>query len=173
MMGLFKVVLFFMLLSTSIFAKEQTKDGVTFSIEPIPTSKVEAFYSGRGFSQEQIKPYSQTCVFTTFLRNDNAKGTIHFVRKNWFALKDAKRYYIKSNDYWFKKFKKTKVKMSSKIAFELGQIPQEQSYATGGDWNEGMLSVDLPLGSKFDLKINWDIRGKKYELTIHDVKCAK
>ncbi len=173
MMGLFKVVLFFMLLLTSVFAKKMSKYGVTFSIEPIASSKVEAFYAGRGFSQKQIVPYSHTCVFTTFLRNDNAKGTIHFVRKNWFVLKDANRFYIKNNAYWLKKFKNTKVKMSSKIAFVLGQIPEEQSYATGGDWNEGMLNVDLPLGSKFDLKINWDIKGKKYELTMHDVKCAK
>jgi hypothetical protein len=166
-------VLSILLLSVPSFALEKTVNGVVFSIIPIPTSRLKAFYAGRGFSEKQIEPYAKTCVFTTFLRNDDAKGTIHFVRKNWMAISKAKVYHIRNNDYWFRKFQKTKVKMSSKIAFELGQIPEEQSYAPGGDWNEGMLSVDLPHGSKFDIKINWDIKGKRYELTIKNITCAK
>jgi hypothetical protein len=65
------------------------------------------------------------------------------------------------------------VSASSWIAFRLAQMPEEQIYEANGDWNQGMLSVDLPLGSKFDLTIIWDIKGKPYELTVHDVECVK
>jgi hypothetical protein len=70
-------------------------------------------------------------------------------------------------------FRKSNISASSWIAFRLAQMPEDQIYEANGDWNQGMLSVDLALDNKFDLSIIWDIKGEPYALTIHDIKCVK
>lgn len=169
-----KIVLFIFCILTigfsNGFAKEKSKDGVTFSINQINSPAVNAFFLARGFSMEQIKPYSDTCVYTTILRNDNKEDNIHYLRKNWFAKKNTISYSVKTNDYWLKA---TKANPSSWIAFRLSQMPEEQIYEAKGDWNQGMLSIDLLLGNTFDITIVWDTNGKPHELTIEGINCAK
>jgi hypothetical protein len=161
------------LFSINSFSQEKSDHGVTFTINQIEKKSVGAFYLGRNFEMEQIEPYANSCVYSTTLRNDNTENSIHYLRKNWVVKKDAKSYYIKTNEQWLKAFKKSNISASSWIAFRLAQMPEEQIYEANGDWNQGMLSVDLPLGSKFDLTVIWDIKGKPYELTVHDVECIK
>jgi len=158
---------------TQGLSQEISEHNVTFSINQIPPKSVSAFYLGRNFDMEQIKPYAKTCVYSMTLRNDNTQNSIHYLRKNWVAKKDTKSYYIKTNKQWHDVFKKSNISASSWIAFRLAQMPEEQVYEANGDWNQGMLSVDLPLGSDFDLTITWDIKGKLHELTVHDIKCVK
>jgi hypothetical protein len=165
--------LLFMLFFTTLSAKEKSVDNVTFTIQQIPEQIAYGFYAGRGFTEKQIKPYASKCLFTTTMKNNNTKESIHYLRKNWVAKTGGKTYPIKTNDYWFTKFNKTGVKPSSKIAFQYAQMPEEQRYEANGDWNQGMLSIDLPLDSRFDIIINWDIKGKKHALTIKNIKCNK
>jgi len=157
-------------ISTVSFAEQKTKDGVTFTINQINATAVGAFYIARGFSLEEIEPYSETCVYTTTLKNNNEIDTIHYLRKNWFATKDGISYPIRTNDYWLEA---TKANPSAWIAFRLAQMPEEQVYEPKGDWNQGMLSVDLPLGSSFDITVVWDVKGKHHELTIEGINCVK
>lgn len=152
---------------------KQVADGVTFRLTQIPVDQVNAFYLGRGFSLEQIKPYAKTCVYTAIMRNDTAEGHIHFLRKNWSVIHKGTGSSIKASADWLKQFKQNDVKPASLIAFRFAQIPEEQEYDTGGDWNQGMLSVDLPLGSQFDIVVRWDIKGKPYELTLNEVSCVE
>ena len=69
--------------------------------------------------------------------------------------------------------KRKKFLPASLIAFRLAQLPEEQEYAPNGDWNQGMLSVNVPPGSTLDITVRWDIKGKPYELTLKEVYCAK
>ena len=158
---------------TNSFSQEISEHNVTFSINQIIPKSVSAFYLGRNFDMDQIKPYAKTCVYSVTLRNDDSKNGIHYLRKNWVAKQDTKLYYIKTNKQWHDIFKRSNISASSWIAFRLAQMPEEQIYEANGDWNQGMLSVDLPLGSDFDLTIIWDIKGKPYEITVHDIKCVK
>jgi hypothetical protein len=156
---------------------QATEQGVTFSLQQIPPDKVDAFYLGRGFTLDQIKPYTKTCVYTGILRNDSAPDKIHFLRKSWSITSNKKTQHPKENAEWLSQFKLLKVKPSALIAFRFAQIPEEQEYETGGDWNRGMLSVNLPVPTKdkvsqFDITIYWDIKGKPYELTLREVKCV-
>jgi len=163
----------FMLLITSSLAQEKVSQGVMFSIKPLPSSGVSTFFAGRGFSEKQIKSYANSCVFSTILRNDTAKGSIHFFRKDWTATYKGKEYHIKPTSYWVDLFDNLNVKLPQKIAFELGQIPEEQTYDPVGDWNEGMISFDIPRGVAVDVTVRYDIKGEKHEIKVQNVKCVK
>lgn len=160
-------------LVVNVNAQEITKDNVNFTIRQIPTPAVKAFYIGRGFSVEQIKPYSDTCVYTTTLRNDKTDKEIHYLREDWYASVNKKQHPVKTNDYWKKQFDKSKISPASWIAFRLSQMPEEQVYGANGGWNQGILSVNVPHGTTFDLSITWDEKGKQNELTLQGVKCEK
>jgi len=167
-----------LLIALSLFvlnvnAQEITKDNVNFTIRQIPTPAVKAFYIGRSFSVEQIKPYADTCVYTTTLRNDKIDKEIHYLRENWYASLNKKKHFIKTNAYWKKQFDKSKINPAQWIAFRLSQMPEEQIYAANGGWNQGILSVNVPHGSTFDLSIVWDEKGKQNELTLQGVSCEK
>ncbi|MDF1875071.1 hypothetical protein JHD48_04915 [Sulfurimonas sp. SAG-AH-194-I05] len=162
-----------LLLSTSLLSKEITKDNVNFTIREIPTPAVQAFYIARGFSKEQIKAYSDTCVYTTTLRNDHTNQEIHYIRKDWSVKYHNKNLPIQSNNYWKEHFKKYKITPASWIGFRLSQMPEEQTYGANGGWNQGILSVNVPHGNSFDLTITWDIKGKKNALTLKGISCEK
>ena len=168
-------ILLLLLMTTSIpaISKEKLEDNVKFSIKQIPTKSVNAFYLARGFTMKQIESYVDTCVYTTILRNDNKVDSIHYLRNSWMARQKDKLSQVKTNTYWHEQFKEDNISMSSWIAFRLAQMPEEQIYAANGDWNQGMLSVDIPKSSQFDLTIKWDIKGKPHELTVHDIQCVK
>ncbi len=152
---------------------EKTEKGVTFSLKQLYPDQVKAFYIGRGFTKDQIKSYAETCVYTAVLRNDKASGRIHFLRKNWTVKNKDKEQNIQENSEWLNLFKKKKVSPPALIAFRLSQLPEEQEYDPNGDWNQGMLSINTPIGTTFDITIDWDIKGNPYELKLKEVRCAK
>jgi hypothetical protein len=121
----------------------------------------------------EIKPYTKTCVYTAVMRNDEALGRIHFVRSHWKAKNKENEQTIKINSEWLSLFKEKKVTPSALIAFRLAQLPEEQEYEPNGDWNQGMLSINMPIGSTFDLMVYWDIKGTDYKLKLEGVHCAK
>jgi len=131
------------------------------------------FILGRGFTKTQIKPYADTCVCTTILRNDTAPGRIHYIRSHWEVIHKEKSQKLTKTADWLKLLKQKDAKPSPLIAFRFAQLPEEQEYEPSGDWNQGMLSVDLPAGSQFDIIIRWDIEGKPYELTLPSISCME
>lgn len=147
--------------------------GVHFSLTQILPEQAQAFYVGRGFTLEQIAPYTATCVYMTVLRNDDAPGTIHFISNNWSVLVKGKPHALMSVDDWVKKLSAPDIKPAALVAFRWAQFPIEQEYEPGGDWNQGMLSIDLPPGSEFDVIARWDIAGKAFAATLQGVQCAR
>jgi len=148
-------------------------DGVHFSLTQILPDQAKAFYVNRGFSLEQIESYTSTCVYMTVLRNDSAPGGIHFVSNNWSILVKNKPHKLVPVSQWVKRLSATGAKKSAVIAFRWAQFPPEQEYKPGGDWNQGMLSIGLPFGSRFNAIAKWDIAGKEYEAKLTEVQCAK
>ncbi|MFK5985289.1 MAG: hypothetical protein QM479_07665 [Pseudomonadota bacterium] len=152
---------------------KKSQHGAVFSIQQILPDIVRAFYIGRGFTLEQIKPYAESCVFTMTLLNDQAPGIMHFLRSNWSITSNGKSHAPRKTSDWLEQLKQDKVKMSGLIAFRFAQFPEEQEYQPNGDWNQGMLNVNLPIGSQFDITLRWDVEGKPYKLTLPEVKCIE
>lgn len=158
---------------TGIEKWEIREHGVTFSLTQILPDQARAFYVNRGITSAQIESYATSCVFMTVLRNDDAPGRVHFVRKDWSVVANGKSQPPLSTPDWIQRLKNNDVKPSALIAFRWAQFPPEQEHDPGGDWNQGMLTTGLPAGSKFDLIARWDINGEPYETALHDVRCAK
>jgi len=102
---------------------EKNHQGVDFYLKQLHPDQVKAFYLGRGFSQAQIKSYTDSCVYTSILRNDDAAGRIHFLRKNWRINSKDKQQSIQQNSTWLALFKQKNVSPSALIAFRLAQLP--------------------------------------------------
>ena len=147
--------------------------GVHFSLTQILPEQVQAFYVNRGFTLDQIEPYSSSCVYMTVLRNDNAPGTIHFISNNWSVSVDGQSHSLVSVEQWVQRLTTNNTKKSSLVAFRWAQFPPEQEYEPGGDWNQGMFSIGLDASAQFDIIAQWDIEGKKYDAKLQGVQCAK
>ncbi len=152
---------------------ETTTQGVYFSLTQLLPEQVRAFYVNRGFTLKQIEPYASACVFMAVLRNDTAPGTVHFVQNRWTVLASGQPLALMPVETWVTRLQNSEgITPAALIAFRWAQFPQEQRYAPGGDWNQGMLALDLPPASQFDLQLRWEVAGKDYVATLRGITCA-
>lgn len=158
---------------TGVHTWSKNYAGVHFSLTQILPEQGDAFYVNRGFSLEQIKSFTTSCVYMTVLRNDNAPGVIHFIRGNWSLSVDGEPREFRTVDQWVKQLSSAEATKPALIAFRWAQFPPEQEYEPGGDWNQGMLSVGLAAGQVFDITARWDVQGRSLESTLKEVECAK
>lgn len=152
---------------------ETRHQGVTFSLTQILPEQGDAFYVNRGFTLDQIKPFTSACVFMTVLRNDSAAGSVHFVRKHWSVSVDEQPHSFKTVKQWIELLKQRQASKPALIAFQWAQFPPEQEYQPGGDWNQGMLALELAPDQEFSITARWDIEGRNQATTITGVQCAK
>lgn len=152
---------------------EVSANGANFLMRQIPLDQLKAFYISRGFSLDQIEPYTSSCVFMTVLRNDNATAGLHFKRDNLKVSQAGKSHPLVSVEEWLERLSKVTDKKSALIAFRWAQFPIDQIFESGGDWNQGMISVGLLPESKFDSEIKWEIEGKISTIKLEGVECAK
>jgi len=73
---------------------------------------------------------------------------------------------------WLKEWRQRGVPEPALIAFEWSQFPQVQTFEMG-DWNQGMTTYALPLGSVFDLVVSWRVKGTKHEARLENIQCAR
>ena len=152
---------------------ETAAEGVFFSLTQILPDQVRAFYVNRGFTLEQIEDYAVSCVYMTVLRNDSAPGAVHFVSQDWSVSVDGRRHLLAPVSQWIDRLAAAGAARPALIAFRWAQFPPQQEYKPGGDWNQGMLSIGLPPGSRFDISAHWDIAGKAYRSELTGVRCAE
>jgi len=151
---------------------ELNQHGVVLYMNQLLPDQLKAFYSNRGFTQEQIKTYVNSCVFMTVLRNESASGVIHYQTKDWTIVNNKNAQSFKSVETWLQEYKQDNIKKSALIAFRWAQFPIEQEYEPGGDWNQGMLSLGAQVDD-FDLIARWKSNHKAYQLTLRGMRCAK
>lgn len=159
--------------ATGAVTWETAVDGVSFSLTQILPDQARAFYVNRGFSLQQIEAYAVSCVYMTVLRNDSAAGVIHYISHDWQVSVDQRRHDLVPVDRWIERLAAAGAGKAALIAFRWAQFPAEQEYEPGGDWNQGMLSVGLPAGSRFDISARWDIAGKPHRAELEGVQCAE
>ncbi len=152
---------------------EISANGANLLMRQIPLDQLKAFYISRGFSLDQIEPYTSSCVFMTVLRNDTVSSGLHFKRKNLTVSQGGKSHPLVSVEDWLERLSKVTDKNSALIAFRWAQFPIDQVFEPGGDWNQGMISVGLPPESQFDAEVKWDTEGKTATIKLQGVECVK
>lgn len=152
---------------------ETAAHGVSLRLTQILPDQVRAFYLARGFEAASVERLAaETCVFQTVLRNESAKGTIEFSLADWRSITLTGEQPPRLEADWQKEWGRRGVSPAARIAFRYALFPTEHRYEIG-DWNMGMTTYALPLGSRFDLRFAWRESGKRRAALLTGVRCAK
>jgi hypothetical protein len=157
---------------TGIESWEIAVAGVSVALTQILPDQLRAFYINRGFSAEAIEPYATSCVFMTVLRNDAAHGVAHFRLEDWRIVAGSEMRPPLSTESWIKQLQPAAQGNAAMIAFRWAQFPPEHAYQTGGDWNQGMVSMGLRAQTGFNLVARWTVNGQQVEGELENVRCA-
>lgn len=147
--------------------------GVSLRLVQILPDQVRGFYSARGFDAESVELLATgACVFQTVFRNESARRAIAFNLADWRVLAAKGEQPLRLERDWQQEWAKRRVSASARTAFRFALYPTEHRYEIG-DWNMGMTTYALPLGSRFDLRFVWRENGERREAVLHGVRCAR
>ncbi len=156
----------------SVDTREIRASGVYLSLTPILPDQVRAFYLGRGFDADAAELLATTaCVFQTVFRNESAADGIAFNLADWRMHTSQGEKPLKLEPEWQREWERRGVAAGSRTAFRYALFPTEHRYNVG-DWNMGMTTYALPLGSRFDLKFVWREGNKRHESLLRGLRCA-
>ena len=144
---------------------ESKDQGVFLSLTQISPDQARAFFLARGFDRKSVDEYASTCVFQTIFRNDSVPAAVSTALGNWRISTPKGEQGLKLLADWENQWESNQVPESARIAFRWSQFPMEQSFEPG-DWNQGMTTYKLPMGSKFNLKFRWKIKGVLHETQV-------
>ncbi len=151
---------------------EIATQGVSLRLTQILPDQVRGFYLARGFGAEAVELLAAgACVFQTVFRNESAPGAIEFNLADWRIVTAGREQPLKLEHDWQKEWAKRGIPASARMAFRYALYPTEHHYDIG-DWNMGMTTYALPLGSRFDLRFVWREGGKRREAVLSGVRCA-
>jgi hypothetical protein len=158
---------------TGVQTWELHDQGVGFTLMQITPDQARAFFLARGFDREAVDYYASHCVFMTIVRNESVPESISYNLSDWlyFRKNSNKPGKLKLKDDWLNEWRQRKVAEPALIAFEWSQHPTFQTFEIG-DWNQGMTTYAMPLGSVFNLKFLWKVNGAIHEATLKEVQCA-
>lgn len=151
---------------------EHHDQGVGFTLMQITPDQARAFFLARGFDRETVDYFASYCVFMTIVRNEAVADSISYHLSDWlFYQNNHEPGTLKLAEDWLTEWRGRKVADSSLIAFQWALHPSTQNFEVG-DWNQGMTTYALPLGSTFDLKFKWYVKGVMHESTLKNIQCA-
>jgi hypothetical protein len=157
---------------TGIETWETTAHGVSLRLTQILPDQVRGFYLARGFDAASVERLAAgACVFQTVLRNESARGTIEFSLADWRSVTTSGERPLKLEADWQKEWGERGVSLPARTAFRYALYPTQHRYDIG-DWNMGMTTYVLPLGSRFDLRFVWREGGQRREAVLAGVRCA-
>lgn len=151
---------------------EMHDQGVGFTLMQITPDQARGFFLARGFDRASVDYYASHCVFMTIVRNEAVAQAITYNLADWrFYLKKGTSQKLKLKDDWLSEWRQRKLAEPSLIAFEWSQHPTTQTFEMG-DWNQGMTTYAMPLGSVFNLKFQWTVNGAIHHAMLKDIQCA-
>jgi hypothetical protein len=157
---------------TGIETWETAAQGVSLRLTQILPDQVRGFYLARGFDAGSAELLATgACVFQTVLRNESARGAIEFSLTDWRSVTAGGERPLKLEADWQKDWGKRGVPLAARTAFRYALYPTQHRYDIG-DWNMGMTTYALPLGSRFDLRFVWREGDKRREAMLSGVRCA-
>jgi hypothetical protein len=145
---------------------------VTLGANPIPASTRTAFYTARGFTAQQIRPYSEACGFSFGLQN-GGKTPILSRLADWRAVgADSKVIAFKLPEAWEAAWQTDSVPQAARIAFKWAQFQAENALEPG-DWIMGMATLDSVPKAPFRLVARYHDNKGDHEIVLDKLECAR
>ena len=144
-------------------------------IQRLP-DQTRAFFLARGFSPKVANDIALACVFQGIGRNTlkaSEANSISVDLREWQLTSKGKNHSIKQKEQWEAEWSGADVARSSRLAYRWATFPTQQTYEPVGDYNWGMISFNLPPGTRFDVLVRWTLNGKPQQAWVRDVACAK
>lgn len=138
--------------------------------------QTRAFFLARGFPTEIADKIGKACVLQTIVRHRGEAGQaqpISVKLKEWLLKYQGTTRKIKLKEMWDQEWSEGQIKSPSRIAFRWATFPSEQTFHPSGDYNWGMISFNLPPGTKFDLNVKWTEGDKLHSGWIMNLQCAE
>ncbi len=151
-------------------------DGLKLELQAMPPDLVRAFFLGRGFSAKDADYIANTgCIYRSALGNNGVKPgdpatTIELTK--WRIMGPKEPQTIQTRQQWAKIWDTRKVSDNAKVAFYWALFPTAQSYQAS-DYNWGMISFNMPPGTRFDLEVRWRNGDVDKNKVLKKLECGK
>ena len=138
---------------------------LSLRIVPLSRDFVVALLLGRGLPRAVAEATRDYCTFGVTLRNLGDRP-LRYRLTDWrFVTPDGHVARVRPKSDWVAQWRR------AGIAFRWLLLHEAQSYQPG-DWGQGLVTVPLAPGSRFDLYYSWESGGRVYEGRIRDLRCA-
>lgn len=136
--------------------------------------QVRAFFQGRGFTAAQSERVAATCVFQLVIRNGADAAEAMTVELPAWRVERAGggAGSPRLAAAWEAEWARLGVASGPRVAFRWALFPARQRFAPG-DWNMGMLTLDLEHGTTFDLHAAWHAGSQARTVVFRDLACAE
>jgi len=159
---------------TKLTGWKLSQDGFEFELIQRLPDQTRAFFLARGFSKKVADDIALACVFQGIGRNTFKAGenkSISVDLRSWQVHTGAKMRAVKQKEQWDAEWGSQAVSTASRIAYRWATFPTQQTFEPVGDYNWGMISFDLPPGTRFDVHVRWTLNGKPQQAWVRDVQC--
>lgn len=126
---------------------------------------VRAIYSARGLPPDVVELMADYCVFGTIIKNES-DGPLSYRVSDWrYITLDGQAHPVKTKTQWLSEWQ------DMGVAFRWSLLPDDQTFAPG-DWSQGFTTLHLPPDTPVKLTYRWTQKGKTYEDTFPELRCA-
>ena len=148
--------------------------GLEFTLAQLLPDQVRAFFQGRGFDAAGSERLAAACVFQAVVRNRAPYGAPVTVALGEWDVRTpgGPPRAPRTAAAWIADWGEPALARAQHLALRWALLPAEQRYAPG-DWNMGMLTLDLPAGATFDLVARWRHDGQPGQATLSGMRCAE
>jgi len=140
-------------------------DGLSIQLLRLNPDAIRATYTSRGLPKTITEAVATRCVFGTIIRNISDKPLQYKVSDWRYISSDGTEKKIKTKTEWLKEWHAMGVRFSWSI------LADDTTFEVG-DWVQGFTTMAEPHGSVLDLKVVWEIEGKRFEKILHELQCA-
>ncbi len=151
---------------TGLLSWKLERDGFGIELIQLKPDYVRALYSSRGLPADIIEEVARYCVFGTIVRNLSDSRRAYRVAEWRFVTADGKQHRPRTKTEWITDWKQRGLRYLWSL------LPDDQVFEVG-DWSQGFTTIDVPRHSRFDLSIQWHVKGRTYSHNLSGLTCAQ